>query len=132
MNKKFLSSLAVAISFVIFFIVVYLLNHNQVVAPSSIPPEATSESQETSPSFAGSEDAFKNALNLYIQRKQEGVDMTNGPCLGKIADGWVLDIAHKPRISADEKEENQCKDYLDGTAKHFIELDPDGNLLRSE
>lgn len=132
MNKKIITSIFVAIGFVVLFLAAFLINHNQVSAPSTTPPEATISTNRASPDFTGNEDAFKNALNLYIQKKQEGIDMTNGPCLGKIADDWVLDIAHEPRIPADEKVENQCQNYLDGTAKHFIELDPDGKLLRSE
>lgn len=83
-------------------------------------------------SFVGKEEIFKNALNLYIQKKQEDLDMTNGPCLGKVAEDWVLDIAHKPRLPQDDKPENQCAEYLSGKAHHFIELDPQGQLIRSE
>ncbi len=75
--------------------------------------------------------AFKNALNLYSQKKTEGVDLSNGPCLGNVAPDWVLDIAHNPRQELDDKEENQCADFKNGLAHHFIELDPEGNLIRS-
>ena len=75
--------------------------------------------------------AFKNALNLYSQKKTEGVDLTNGPCLGNVAPDWVADIAHNPRQSIDDKEENQCADFKNGLAHHFIELDPEGKLIRS-
>lgn len=122
--------MAVAIGFVILFLAAFLLNQNQVSAPTTAPIETTSGANNQSPDFIGNEDTFKNALNLYIQKKHEGVDMADGPCLGKIAEDWVLDIAHEPRIPADEKAENQCKDYIEGKTKHFIELDPNGKLIR--
>lgn len=84
------------------------------------PPEATTEA-----------DIFKNALNLYLQKKAQDVDFSNGPCLGKIAPDWVLDIAHSPRQTIDDKTQNQCADFKEGRVHHFIELDPDGKLIRS-
>ena len=119
---------------VLLFLVVYLFIYKgQVSAPTTtnINPPAESTTS-TSPDFTGNEDAFKNALNLYIQKKQEGTDMANGPCLGKIAEDWVLDIAHNPRQPIDDKPENQCPEFRDGKVKHFIELDPEGKLLRSQ
>lgn len=74
---------------------------------------------------------LKNALNLYSQKKSEGIDLSNGPCLGKIADDWVLDIAHSPRQSLDDKQENTCADFREGRAHHFIELDPEGKLIQA-
>lgn len=91
-----------------------------------------STNSPNSPDFTGNEDAFKNALNLYIQKKQEGLDMSNGPCLGKVADDWVLDIAHNPRQPIDDEPQNQCRDFINGNINHFIEMDPDGNLIRSQ
>lgn len=75
--------------------------------------------------------ALKNALNLYAQHKQIGTDFSNGPCLGIIAPDWVLDIAHNPRQPIDDKVENQCQDFREGRAHHFIELDPAGNLIKA-
>jgi len=75
--------------------------------------------------------AFKTALNVYAGKKLEGMEMTNGPCLGLIATDWVLDIAHNPRQSVDDQPENQCEDYRNGTAHHFIEMDEDGKVIRS-
>ena len=74
---------------------------------------------------------LKNALNLYIDKRAEGVDLKDGPCLGMIAPDWVLDIAHRPRTAVDDKPENQCADFREGRAHHFIELDPGGQLIRS-
>ncbi len=74
-------------------------------------------------------EALKNALNLFTKAKENGVDLSNGPCLGKVADDWVADIVHNPRQPIDDKPENQCEDYRKGNAHHFIELDQSGSLV---
>jgi hypothetical protein len=71
------------------------------------------------------------AKQAYEQAKAEGVDMANGPCLGVIKPGWVADVAHDPREDVDDEPENQCPEYRSGEADHFVELDPDGNFIRS-
>jgi hypothetical protein len=42
------------------------------------------------------------------------------------------DIAHYPRLAIDDDPANQCAAYRDGTTHHFVELDPEGNLIRAE
>jgi hypothetical protein len=64
--------------------------------------------------------------------KARGVDMSRGPCLGVVAPGWVADVAHDPRRRVDDLPQNQCAAYRNGTAAHFVELDPDGNLVRAQ
>lgn len=75
--------------------------------------------------------AFKSALNIYSVKRNNGDDLENGPCLGSVAPDWVADIAHNPRQPEDDKPENQCSDFIEGRAHHFIELDPEGKLIRS-
>ena len=104
----------------------------KAIAPTNYLPQTQESSPSASPaSFSSEDEILKNALNLYIQKKQAGLDFTNGPCLGKIADDWVLDIAHNPRQPIDDRSQNQCPEFLDGSSHHFIELDPSGNLIRS-
>jgi hypothetical protein len=50
-------------------------------------------------------------------------------CLGNCYN-YVVDISHNPRLEEDDLKENQCPDYLSGKLKHFIELDPEGRLIR--
>lgn len=71
------------------------------------------------------------AKQAFEQAKAQGVDMTNGPCLGLIRPGWVADVAHDPREPVDDDPANQCAEYRSGEADHFVELDPDGNFIRS-
>lgn len=75
--------------------------------------------------------AIGGALNLYKQRAREGMDMSRGPCLtNDLMNGWVVDVVHSPRETVDDLPENQCQAYLEGRAKHFVELDTGGNLVR--
>lgn len=66
----------------------------------------------------------------YKKSAKEATDLSQGPCLGKIADDWVADIAHNPRQNVDDRPENQCQDYLTGSAHHFIELDENGEIIK--
>ncbi len=76
------------------------------------------------------DEAIKNAANVYAAQKRAGVDFTNGPCLGIVAPDWVADIAHNPRQPVDDMPQNQCADFRAGRARHYIELDPDGKLIK--
>jgi hypothetical protein len=71
------------------------------------------------------------AKDAYARARARGVDMSRGPCLGVIEPGWVADVAHDPRQDVDDDPANQCPQYRNGKADHFVELDPDGELIRS-
>jgi hypothetical protein len=71
------------------------------------------------------------AKEAYARAAARGVDMARGPCLGVIEPGWVADVAHDPRADVDDEPANQCAEYRSGEADHFVELDPDGELIRS-
>ena len=74
--------------------------------------------------------ATAQAKFLYRQRREEGQDFTKGSCLSNaLMPDWVADIAHNPRLPVDDLPENQCPAYLEGRADHFVELDPEGNLI---
>lgn len=77
------------------------------------------------------EETIALAQQAYEQARAAGVDMSDGPCLGVIKPGWVADVAHEPRHPVDDESENQCPEYRSGEADHFVELDPDGNFIRS-
>lgn len=71
------------------------------------------------------------AKEIYKGKKAQGVDITSGPCLSEdIEIDWVLDIAHSPREPIDDLAENQCQNYRQGKAKHYIELDTNGKLIK--
>jgi hypothetical protein len=74
---------------------------------------------------------LEKAKEIYKEKKAQGIDLTSGPCLSEdIEIDWVLDIAHSPREPVDDLTENQCQNYRQGKAKHFIELTPNGKLIK--
>ena len=78
------------------------------------------------------EQAIAEAQRVYAEKRAEGVDFTDGPCIAEeVIDDWAVDIAHDPRQEVDDRPENQCQSYRDGDTHHFVELDPDGNLIRA-
>jgi hypothetical protein len=87
---------------------------------------------ETSVARQGAIDA---AMRIYTKKKVAGTDFSNGPCISESLPGfddWVADVAHDPRLPVDDESANQCERYRDGEASHFVELTPDGRLIRAE
>ncbi|MCL4375031.1 hypothetical protein M1523_04210 [Patescibacteria group bacterium] len=71
------------------------------------------------------------AQKLYQDKKAQGTDFKQGPCLSnQLAPDWVADIAHQPRLPIDDLPQNQCPAFRSGQAHHFVELDPNGNVIR--
>ncbi|MCX6807032.1 MAG: hypothetical protein NT135_02865 [Candidatus Berkelbacteria bacterium] len=75
------------------------------------------------------EELIAKANTLFDDAKSKGTDLSNGPCLGKISDDWVLDIVHNPRTEIDDLSQNQCSEYREGKAHHFIEIDTEGQII---
>lgn len=82
--------------------------------------------------LSGEIDSMVNrAQKLYKDRKAIGMDFSTGPCLtNDLAEEWVADIAHNPREKMDNLAENQCPAFLEGRAKHYVELDIEGEVIR--
>jgi hypothetical protein len=78
------------------------------------------------------ERAIAAAHVAYEEAVAEGRDLADGPCLGVVLEDWVADVAHDPRQEVDDHPENQCEAYRSGEAGHFVELDPEGELIRAE
>lgn len=75
--------------------------------------------------------AVNQAKSVYREKKALGYDFAEGPCLtNDLTRDWVADIVHNPRQSLDDLPQNQCQAYKEGRAKHFVELDPEGNLVK--
>jgi hypothetical protein len=76
--------------------------------------------------------AIQKAKELFEQKRAEEMDFSNGPCLSdEIIPDWCADVAHNPRQPVDNRPENQCRSYREGRVHHFVELDPEGNLIRA-
>lgn len=94
----------------------------------------TSSSEEKMPMVESTlDDVVSYGQNLLGHHRSSGMDLDNGPCLdnAKRFPDWAIDVAHSPRQPVDDLPENQCAAYRDGSAKHFLELSPDGALIRS-
>lgn len=86
-----------------------------------------------SPSKSEIDTAINQAKYLYSQRKKLGEDFSSGPCLSEaLLPGWVVDISHNPRLPIDDLPSNQCQTFREGRAKHLVELDINGNLIRAK
>lgn len=71
----------------------------------------------------------------FLYAGQAKRDLSNGPCLSESLPGlsdWAVDIAHDPRQAVDDQPANQCQSYRDGETHHFVELTPDGQLIRAQ
>lgn len=93
--------------------------------------EVTSDSDSSGSDETEKEKAIRLAKEVYEEKKKEGMDFSDGPCIDDdLMEGWVADIAHDPRQPIDNQPENQCPSYGD-TADHFVELDEDGELIQA-
>jgi hypothetical protein len=80
------------------------------------------------------EHAIEAAQAVYAEHVAAGLDFSDGPCIAEELEdvpGWSVDVAHDPRETIDDQPENQCQAYRDGRTEHFVELDPEGNLIRA-
>jgi len=77
------------------------------------------------------DDIVQACINECQKWKAEGKDLSEGPCLSDmIAEDWVCDVAHNPRIANDNLPKNQCSAYMALEAHHFVEVDPDCKFIR--
>ena len=84
---------------------------------------------------SGSERAVDEAQLVFRQVQASGTDLSAGPCISEslpTLPDWVADIAHDPRQPVDDVPANQCARYRSGQAHHFVELAPDGTLIRAQ
>jgi hypothetical protein len=79
--------------------------------------------------------AVSEAMQAYREAKQNGMDLSRGPCIVEQLPGlqdWVADVAHEPRQPVDDQPANQCRRFREGEAHHFVELDLAGHLIRAQ
>lgn len=78
--------------------------------------------------------AKAQCIEICRQAQRDFMVLSMGPCLGNPIPNmaeWVCDVAHNPRQDVDNKIENQCSSFAQGSAKHFVEVDPDCNFIKS-
>jgi hypothetical protein len=79
--------------------------------------------------------AVTEAKAAFAQFEKSGADLSAGPCISESLPSlpdWVADIAHDPRQPIDDEPQNQCQRYRSGQAHHFVELTPQGELIRAQ
>jgi hypothetical protein len=92
-----------------------------------------SDKRTDKPSKSEVSTAINQAGYFYNQQKQRGESFSSGPCLSDaLMEDWVADLVHSPRELSDDLPQNQCSSYLEGRAKHIVELDLDGNFVRAK
>jgi hypothetical protein len=87
------------------------------------------------PSQTERDRAVTEAMAAYHEAKVTDINLERGPCIAEQLPGmpdWVVDVAHDPRQPVDDDPANQCARFRAGEAHHFVELDPQGNLIRAE
>lgn len=76
--------------------------------------------------------AIRLAMELFEQKQAQGMDMSHGQCLAEeIIPDWCVDVAHSPRQDIDNLPQNRCQSFVTRRVQHFVELDPEGNLIRA-
>lgn len=76
--------------------------------------------------------AIRLAQDLFREKQAQGLDLSRGPCLAEeVIPDWCVDVAHSPRQEVDNLPVNQCESWLAGRVHHFVELDPEGNVIRA-
>jgi hypothetical protein len=79
--------------------------------------------------------AIAQAKMVFRHTQASGRDLSPGPCIAEqlpeLSD-WAVDIAHDPRQAVDDEPGNQCQSFRDGRTHHFVELTPDGQLIRAQ
>jgi hypothetical protein len=70
--------------------------------------------------------AVTAAQEAYDEARSSGLELDVGPCIAETLPG--LD----PREDVDDDPANQCRRYREGDASHFVELTPEGELIRAE
>lgn len=80
------------------------------------------------------EEVIKICIEKCRTEMIRGIDLTSGPCLLDPVEkysNWVCDVVHVPRQEVDDLAENQCKSYLKGRAKHFVEVSTSCEFVRA-
>lgn len=115
-NKKILFWIVLVVLIVTTFCILFFQKNSNFIYKKGTSPEY--------------DKAAAAALGVY-EREAKGMDLSTGPCLtNDLIPGWVADIVHNPRQDLDDLPQNQCQAYLEGRAKHFVELDLSGNVIR--
>lgn len=83
---------------------------------------------------SGLDDPALSAVAACINAcKSSKLDLSDGPCLLDPIEGtdWVCDVSHFPREDSDNIPANQCGTFQNGPSAHFVEVNPNCELIKS-
>ena len=129
------SPIAIIIVLILIIISFFVLKQGEQLEGEVISEDREKEEKQKTVteeiSFQEQQAVVIQARELYSQKKQEGMKFSS-QCLGVVGFNvkFVVDIIHVPRTKEDDKQKNQCEDYIEGRVNHFIELDQEGNIFR--
>jgi hypothetical protein len=81
------------------------------------------------------EQAISACVDACRQALSQGREIGPGPCLLDPIPGlddWVCDVAHSPRKAVDLQSANQCPGFRAAYSAHFVEVDPECNLITAK
>jgi hypothetical protein len=128
MKKIFLILIVVAVLAAIFFIIFRIGGEDSWIKDSRGVWIKHGNPSEIPDYVAEQQTAIDCAVNIYNLDNSEKV-IFESQCLGTCGN-YAVDIVHVPRISDDNKQENQCENFRNGQVSHFIELDKNGEIIR--
>ena len=135
MNKKPITLVGIVITILVVGIAAFLYldarNKEQQKKNAEQASEVSATAAAKAVFEADKDTQVTYAKSLYEQAKTAGYSFASGPCLSNGKD-WVVDVVHNPRQPVDDDPTYQCASFVSGVAKHFVELDVDGNLVRAE
>lgn len=109
------------------------VNVNTNAVAKSVTNAVNAVNSDATKQVVTREAAVAAAKAVFIQQESKGIDFSKGPCLTEVLlPDWVADVAHNPRQPVDDEPANQCTTYRTGAAHHFVELDPEGQLIRAQ
>lgn len=78
--------------------------------------------------------AKESCISLCKANKDNLKNIESGPCLSDLfkydVNDYVCDIVNDPRLEVDNLPENQCKEYLNGSKKKFVEVNTKCEFVR--
>lgn len=109
-----------------------------ILVSGCMQPQSLGTEPYTHDISTSTEDRAKLECIELCKRLSRLLELSDGPCLSDTEGGgnwdmedWVCDVAHEPREPVDNLPENQCREFREGKASHFVEVDPNCELIRA-
>jgi hypothetical protein len=117
---------------------IFILLVGVLLVSGCTQPQSSDTEPYTHDISTSTEDKAKLECIELCKRLSRLLELSDGPCLSDTEGGenwdiddWVCDVAHSPRTAEDNLPENQCQDYREGRASHFVEISPLCEFIRA-